>query len=94
MDIGIAANDPSIEHPLDTSDPNPIVSAEKEPDETVEGEAKRILTTKNPHDKPYLLAENIPVTKMEYKAGECTSGEELGIGKIALAKTGCPGFAA
>lgn len=46
----MAANDPSIEHPFDTSDHNPIVSAEKEPDETVEGEAKRILTSKIPHD--------------------------------------------
>lgn len=29
IDIGTAANDPSTEHPLDTSDHNPIVSAEK-----------------------------------------------------------------
>ncbi len=42
MDTGLAANDPSPEHPFNTSDHNPMVEAEKEPDETVEGKIERI----------------------------------------------------
>lgn len=71
-----------------------MVSAEKEPDEAVEGEKKRIDPTEAPHENPYLSAEMISVMKIEYKAGECTPGIDLKSGKFALAKTGCPGFAA
>lgn len=93
IDIGTAANDPSTEHPFETTDPNPIVNAEKEPDEAVEGEKERIGTTDSPHKGPYLPADKITYLKIEYKAGERAPGIDFASGKLALAKTGCPGLA-
>ncbi len=59
IDAGTAASDPSIEPPLKASDHNPIVSTEKEPDETVEGEKFRNETTVIPHEDPNLSTECI-----------------------------------